>query len=38
MTPMFFPTKLDEPPLFPSENGTFIEFGTDLQRRKSEGT
>ena len=30
MPPLFFRTKLDEPSLFPSKNGTFIEFGSDL--------
>ena len=38
MPSLFLRTKLDEPSLFPSKNGRFIEFGWDLQRTYMGGT
>ena len=32
MPSFFFRTKLDEPSLFPYNNGSFIEFGWEVQR------
>ena len=33
MPSLFLRTKLDEPSLFPSKNGSFIEFGSEEERR-----
>ena len=35
---LFLRTKLDEPSLFPSKNGNFIEFGSESQRTYMGGT